>query len=77
MPNINNDYGYTIEIYSLDDYGTIDFLPSLEGNAFYLAAFALIFFIQGFPALAIQDMEFLMLYDEWVLQLLGLQPCLT
>jgi hypothetical protein len=47
MSRINNSLGYTITTCPLS-YATIDYLPSLGGNAFYLAVFDLIFFIQGF-----------------------------
>jgi hypothetical protein len=47
MPRVNNNLGCTIGTCPLTD-ATILYIPSLGGNAFYLAAFALIFFIQAF-----------------------------
>jgi hypothetical protein len=47
MPQINNNLRCTVATCPLSD-ATIDYLPSLGGNAFYLAVFALIFFIQVF-----------------------------
>jgi len=46
MPRVNNDHGCTLTTCPLSN-ATVDYDPSLAGNAFYLAIFGLIFIIQG------------------------------
>jgi hypothetical protein len=71
MPRVNNDIGCTLSTCPLSQ-ATIDYDPSLAGNALYLSIFSLLFIIQGFQLWKYKTWSFsLSMMSGLVLEVVG------